>query len=352
MQTESAKSPHLFLYIDLLKFDFPVVFAEPVRSDQFFAVLHFHLCPPLTHLSVGNAHRRFCPPRSDNRDSIHQRHPLFRPRTCHRPQPLVYRRPRYAQGESRRSQASSSRSKSSDGRSGPRAQTERDDSRSSQRQSLSRALSSLPSRSRSSTFVPQSILKYPPTQVLEEEEKDLIWKFRFYLSRDKMALTKFLKSVSWTDPSEVKQAVETLLPMWTDVEMVDALELLGPGFVDGRVRAYAVKQLERADDDVSLFLSSKPLPSVLYSLRNALRRATRVVDIRPFISLLRLSGTPPLPPPTRPGAQVRASGTPGCSLDAILPLSSSSRLSSSPLDGRQRSRRVPDQPERRQRRSW
>lgn len=86
--------------------------------------------------------------------------------------------------------------------------------------------------------------------MLEEEEKDLIWKFRFYLSRDKMALTKFLKSVSWTDPSEVKQAVETLLPMWTDVEMVDALELLGPGFVDGRVRAYAVKQLARAEDEV------------------------------------------------------------------------------------------------------
>jgi phosphatidylinositol 3-kinase len=123
--------------------------------------------------------------------------------------------------------------------------------------SLSRCLSLPISRSRTSTFVSQSILKYPPTQVLEEEEKDLIWKFRFYLSRDKMALTKFLKSVSWTDPSEVKQAVETLLPMWTDVEMVDALELLGPGFVDGRVRAYAVKQLERADDDVSLFLPSR-----------------------------------------------------------------------------------------------
>lgn len=74
-----------------------------------------------------------------------------------------------------------------------------------------------------------------------------------------MALTKFLKSVSWTDPSEVKQAVEVLLPMWTDVEMVDALELLGPGFVDGRVRAYAVKQLGRADDDVSA-LESFPLP--------------------------------------------------------------------------------------------
>jgi phosphatidylinositol 3-kinase len=32
--------------------------------------------------------------------------------------------------------------------------------------------------------------------------------------------------------------------------MDDALELLGPGFEDGRVRAFAVKQLARADDEV------------------------------------------------------------------------------------------------------
>lgn len=81
----------------------------------------------------------------------------------------------------------------------------------------------------------------------------MIWQFRFYLTRDKRALTKFLKSVVWTDPGEVKQAVETLLPMWAEVEMDDALELLGPGegFRDRRVRAYAVTQLGKADDDVS-----------------------------------------------------------------------------------------------------
>lgn len=51
----------------------------------------------------------------------------------------------------------------------------------------------------------------------------------------------------------MKQAVETLLPMWAEVEMDDALELLGPGegFRDRRVRAYAVLQLGKADDDVS-----------------------------------------------------------------------------------------------------
>ena len=54
----------------------------------------------------------------------------------------------------------------------------------------------------------------------------------------------------------MKQAVEVLLPLWTDIEVDDALELLGPGTVDSRVRDFAVKQLSKADDDVS----SHPLP--------------------------------------------------------------------------------------------
>ncbi|KAI0048758.1 atypical/PIKK/PI3K protein kinase [Auriscalpium vulgare] len=99
------------------------------------------------------------------------------------------------------------------------------------------------------------ILNYAPSQPLTSEEKDLIWKFRFYLSRDKRGLTKFLKSVTWRDPSEVKQAVEELLPQWTEIDTDDALELLGPTTVDSRVRAFAVKQLAQADDDeLTLYL--------------------------------------------------------------------------------------------------
>ncbi|KAI9440788.1 atypical/PIKK/PI3K protein kinase, partial [Lactarius indigo] len=93
------------------------------------------------------------------------------------------------------------------------------------------------------------ILGYEPSRVLTSEEKDLVWKYRFYLARDKRGLTKFVKSVTWRDPMEVKQAVEELLPMWTEIDTDDALELLGPSTVDSRVRAFAVKQLARADDD-------------------------------------------------------------------------------------------------------
>ncbi|KAJ3092312.1 Phosphatidylinositol (PI) 3-kinase [Quaeritorhiza haematococci] len=92
------------------------------------------------------------------------------------------------------------------------------------------------------------ILKYPPTKSLTAEEKDLLWKFRFYLTRDKKALTKFLKCVVWTDPIEVKQAVD-LLGHWEQIDVEDALELLGPTFEHRSVRSYAVMQLQRADDD-------------------------------------------------------------------------------------------------------
>lgn len=110
----------------------------------------------------------------------------------------------------------------------------------------------------------------------------MIWKFRFYLTRDKRGLNKFLKSVTWRDASEVKQAVEVLLPMWSDIDTDDALELLGPGTVDSRVRAFAVRQLARADDEVSL--------------------------VRGFLSvvvLIRQLGTSVIPSPTRASFEIR-----------------------------------------------
>lgn len=84
---------------------------------------------------------------------------------------------------------------------------------------------------------------------------NLIWSFRFYLTRNPKGLTKFLKSVSWSDPSEAKQATEVLLPMWSQPAVDDALELLGPTFKDLRVRKYAVQILEGADDqELMLYL--------------------------------------------------------------------------------------------------
>lgn len=92
------------------------------------------------------------------------------------------------------------------------------------------------------------ILSYEPTQDLTAEEKDLIWRFRYYLTREKRALTKFVKSVNWRDEGEARQAVE-ILPKWTEIDVDDALELLGPTFDNPAVRSYAVARLRKADDD-------------------------------------------------------------------------------------------------------
>ena len=93
-----------------------------------------------------------------------------------------------------------------------------------------------------------TIMAYGPTQVLNGEEKDLIWKFRHHLTREKRALTKFIKSVAWHDQNEVRQAIQ-ILPKWTEIEVDDALELLGPTFDNPAVRTYAVDRLRKADDD-------------------------------------------------------------------------------------------------------
>ena len=93
-----------------------------------------------------------------------------------------------------------------------------------------------------------NIVSYGPTQDLNGEEKDLVWKFRHHLTRDKRALTKFVKSVAWQDQSEARQAVQ-LLPKWTEIDVDDALELLGPTFDNAAVRAYAVDRLRKSDDE-------------------------------------------------------------------------------------------------------
>ncbi|KAI0453387.1 phosphatidylinositol 3 [Xylaria acuta] len=92
------------------------------------------------------------------------------------------------------------------------------------------------------------IMSYSPTHVLSPEEKDLVWKFRYHLTKDKRALTKFVKSVNWQDQSESRQAIQ-VLGKWTDIDVDDALELLGPTFDNRAVRGYAVDRLRKADDN-------------------------------------------------------------------------------------------------------
>uniref|UniRef100_A0A6I8N463 Phosphatidylinositol 3-kinase catalytic subunit type 3 n=1 Tax=Ornithorhynchus anatinus TaxID=9258 RepID=A0A6I8N463_ORNAN len=92
------------------------------------------------------------------------------------------------------------------------------------------------------------IVSYPPTKLLSYEEQDLVWKFRYYLTNQEKALTKFLKCVNWDLPQEAKQALE-LLGKWKPMDVEDSLELLSSHFTNPTVRRYAVARLQQADDE-------------------------------------------------------------------------------------------------------
>ncbi|QDS75089.1 hypothetical protein FKW77_006974 [Venturia effusa] len=98
------------------------------------------------------------------------------------------------------------------------------------------------------------IISYGPLQELTEQEKDLVWKFRHHLTREKRALTKFAKSVSWGESKESREATQ-MLSKWTPIDVDDALELLGPNFEHPAVRTYAVDRLRKsADEELLLYL--------------------------------------------------------------------------------------------------
>ncbi|KAF2270189.1 phosphatidylinositol 3-kinase-like protein [Lojkania enalia] len=93
-----------------------------------------------------------------------------------------------------------------------------------------------------------AIMNYGPLREIKFKDRDLIWKFRYYLTRDKRALTKFVKAVNWREPIDVRQAAP-MLEKWAEIDIDAALELLGPSFDHPIVRAYAVERLKKADDD-------------------------------------------------------------------------------------------------------
>ncbi|XP_046401340.1 phosphatidylinositol 3-kinase catalytic subunit type 3 [Ischnura elegans] len=99
-----------------------------------------------------------------------------------------------------------------------------------------------------------TIVAYPPTKQLTTEEQDMVWKFRFYLSNQKKALTKFLKCVNWKLPGEARQALD-MVQQWAPMDVEDALELLSPNFTHPAVRRYSVTRLGQApDEDLLLYL--------------------------------------------------------------------------------------------------
>lgn len=88
------------------------------------------------------------------------------------------------------------------------------------------------------------ILKKPLSAILNDHDKKLLWKFRFYFSKtsisddsaplqsNKQFLTKFLKCFNWENEYELDHAFKEILPFWAveKIDIGDALELLSNNF--------------------------------------------------------------------------------------------------------------------------
>ncbi|KYQ93224.1 phosphatidylinositol 3-kinase [Tieghemostelium lacteum] len=98
-----------------------------------------------------------------------------------------------------------------------------------------------------------NILRTPPSTKINDKDRFLIWRFRYFLSNNKKALTKFLKSVEWNENHQKQEAL-SILPKWESIDIADSLELLSYEFVDTMdVRKYAVDILRKADDEELLY---------------------------------------------------------------------------------------------------
>ncbi|GMH64510.1 hypothetical protein TL16_g03978 [Triparma laevis f. inornata] len=94
---------------------------------------------------------------------------------------------------------------------------------------------------------------------MEEDEREMLWKFRFSLVDSSAALPKFLLCVNWEIQQEVTQTVE-LLQQWekrSTITITDAVKLLGsePNYRKDIVRRFAVGVLGGvADEELGTFL--------------------------------------------------------------------------------------------------
>ncbi|XP_055343208.1 phosphatidylinositol 3-kinase catalytic subunit type 3-like [Paramacrobiotus metropolitanus] len=117
-----------------------------------------------------------------------------------------------------------------------------------------------------------AILAYPPDQTLTSEEQDLLWRYRFHLSQDKHALTKFITCVNWGIPTE-KQQAEKLVLQWQPIDPGAALELLTSRFTNPFIRQYAVDRLATTTDDELLLYLLQLIQALRYEDATEIRAA-------------------------------------------------------------------------------
>eukprot|EP01059_Diplonema_ambulator_P006316 TRINITY_DN16053_c0_g1_i2.p1 TRINITY_DN16053_c0_g1~~TRINITY_DN16053_c0_g1_i2.p1 ORF type:complete len:875 (+),score=168.21 TRINITY_DN16053_c0_g1_i2:71-2695(+) len=95
----------------------------------------------------------------------------------------------------------------------------------------------------------QSVLKDSSLKSPSQEDTHLLWQFRYFLQKNKIGFTKFMRCVDWSDPKEEAMALE-LIPKWGGLTLEDCLELFGAAFKGiTPVRAHSVDRLGKEPNE-------------------------------------------------------------------------------------------------------
>jgi phosphatidylinositol-4,5-bisphosphate 3-kinase len=99
------------------------------------------------------------------------------------------------------------------------------------------------------------IVQRDPLSEVSEQEKELLWRLRYYCMTVPESLPKLLQAVKWSSRDDVAQ-LYLMLKSWPTLPPELALELLYCTFTDLTVRQFAVSCLEArlTDDRLSFFL--------------------------------------------------------------------------------------------------
>uniref|UniRef100_A0AC35TGK9 Phosphatidylinositol 3-kinase catalytic subunit type 3 n=1 Tax=Rhabditophanes sp. KR3021 TaxID=114890 RepID=A0AC35TGK9_9BILA len=113
----------------------------------------------------------------------------------------------------------------------------------------------------------EHIIEQPSCVPICAEDRDLVWKFRYWLKNYPNALTKFGSIINWESEDEVMQASE-IINGWASHESsaIEAGNLLGfliPRYAFTFLRGYAVKRLSVTEDKWILLF----LPQLVQSIR-------------------------------------------------------------------------------------
>eukprot|EP00835_Amoeboradix_gromovi_P001289 NODE_56_length_25944_cov_0.235287.p3 type:complete len:769 gc:universal NODE_56_length_25944_cov_0.235287:19390-21696(+) len=120
------------------------------------------------------------------------------------------------------------------------------------------------------------------TSKLSSDERDLIWTFRYYLSKSSKACTRFIASVYWNDVFERAEAIK-LLSKWDEISIEDSLELLSE-HSDEYIRQFATNRILKCTNrEIELYLiqlvQAVKYETIGYSDRFSIRLMTSEMDL-------------------------------------------------------------------------